>query len=123
MSYYVNLYMSRNMYNELLDAVADAVKIKSNFYEIADLIHLFDALEELYAEDAAKQNREFKRWMKFDELFKNKEPYHHEYFYKVQNIFDEYLDSDLIEWNMNEEDMFHLVCEIIDVFIKEKDNK
>lgn len=121
MSYYVTLYVSKNVYNEILDAIIDAVHTKDNYYEISDLVHLLDHLEDLYQEDAGKQNKDFLRWQKYEELFDAKESLHPEYFSKIDDILDEYADNPLSTIEIDERDRFHLIHQIIDVFIKDDD--
>ena len=118
MSQIVNLEMSYTTYSRLCDAVEKAATYEEDFYEIQEMVHLVDFLEEEYERDCRKQNMDFKTWQLHEELFRNKEIYHHEYFYDVKNIFDEYEDNLLLEWNITEQDKFHLICELIDVFKK-----
>ena len=39
----------------------------------------------------------------------------------MKEVFDDYEDRLLLEWNISEQDKFHLICELIDVFKKDKD--
>lgn len=119
MSQYVNLEMSYTTYSKLLDAVEQATTQGNDFFEIHNLVHLFDFLEEEYERDMAKQNEDYKTWKLHEELFRNKEIYHHEYFHRVKSIFEDYEERQLLEWTIEEQDKFHLICELIDVFKKE----
>ena len=120
MSYYVNLEMNYTTYMRLCDAVEEAARHAEDFHEIYELVHLFDFLEDEYERDAGKQNKELRNWMKRQELFKNKEIYHGEYFHRLESVFDEYEEDELLEWKISEENKFHLICELIDVFKKEE---
>lgn len=119
MSQYVNLEMSYTTFQELCDAVEEAATHADGFYDIQELVHLVDFLEEEYERDRSNQNQDYETWKLHEELFRNKEIYHHEYFYKIEEIFDDYEDRELLEWNISEQDKFHLICELIDVFKKE----
>ena len=119
MSRYVNLEMNYTTYSKLCDAVEEASIHADGFYEMQDLVHLFDFLEEEYQRDRKKQNQDYEAWKVHEELLKNKEIYHHQYFQRVKKILDEYGEAELLEWNISEQDKFHLICEIIDVFKKE----
>ena len=46
MSQYVNLEMSYSTYSKLCDAVMEAAKQAEGFFEIQDMVHLFNFLEE-----------------------------------------------------------------------------
>ena len=72
--------------------------------------------------DRKKQNRDYEIWRKHEELFRNKEVYHREYFNRVKAIFEDNIERGLLEWNISEQDKFHLICEIIDVFKKGDSN-
>ena len=117
---YVNLEMPYSTYLELCFAVEKATTHTEGFNEIQELVHLVDFLEEEYERDLEKQNCDYKTWRMHEELFRNKELYHHEYFYRIKDIFDDYVDRALLEWNISEQDKFHLICELIDVFKKDE---
>lgn len=118
MSQHVNLEMGYGTYLRLCDAVENAAEHADSFDEIQSLVHLMDYLEEEYMRDIGKQNLDYKTWKMHEELFRNKEIYHHQYFYKVENIFEDNIERGLLEWNISEQDKFHLICELIDVFKK-----
>ena len=122
MSQYVNLEMSYYTYSNLCDAVMEATAHAEGFFEIQELVHLLDFLEEEYERDRSKQNLDYETWKLHEELFRNKEIYHHQYFYPIRQIFDDYEDKKLLEWNISEQDKFHLICELIDVFKKDLSN-
>lgn len=123
MSYYLNLYVSHNVYNEITEAIMDATKTKDCYYEISDLVHLLDHLEELYEEDSAKRNKEFQKYQEYQELFEEKKPYHAEYFNKIKKVLDENEENGSFKWTFDKEaerDEFHMICEIIDAFMETK---
>ena len=119
MSHYVNLEMSYSTYSKICDAVESAATNANDFDEISEWIHLSDFLEEEYERDCAKQNSDYQTWKLYEKLFQNKEIYHHQYFHNVKSVFDDYEDRDLLEWNISQQDKFHLICELIDVFKKD----
>lgn len=118
MGQYVNLEMSYSTYLELCLAVETAVTQAKDFEDIIELVHLFDFLEEEYERDRAKQNLDYKTWKLHEELFRNKESYHQEYFNRVKEVFDDYEEGELLKLNISEQDKFHLICDLIDVFKK-----
>lgn len=119
MSQQVTLEMSYITYSNLCDAVEKAATHAEDFDDICELVHLVDFLEEEYERDRGKQNLDYKIWKLHEELFRNKELYHYEFFYSVKEVFDDYEDRLLLEWNISEQDKFHLICELIDVFKKD----
>ena len=119
MSVSVNLEMTYTTYLNLCDAVENAATHAKEFDEIHELVHLVDFLEDEYLRDSAKRNMDLKTWKLHEELFKNKKIYHHEYFYDVEKVFEDYEDKELLNWDISESDKFHLICELIDVFKKD----
>lgn len=120
MAQYVNLEMNYSTYLELCFAVEKATIHTESFNEIQELVHLVDFLDEEYERNRVKQNQNYKTWKLHEELFRDKELYHHEYFYRIKEIFDDYVDRALLDWNISKQDKFHLICELIDVFKKDE---
>lgn len=116
MSEYVNLDMTYTIYSKLCDAVEEATTYAEGFWEIQELVHLVDFLEEEYERDRTKKNLNYETWRMHEELFRNKEIYHREYFYPVRSVIEKYENKGLLELNISEQDKFHLICELIDVF-------
>ena len=123
MSQYVNLEMNYTTFCELCDAVRTAAIHTEGYENIEDLVHLVDFLEEEYERDSNKQSLDYETWKLHEELFQNKEIYHHEYFYKVENVLDEYAKDSLYKWDIPEREKFHLICNLIDVFKKNEQVK
>ena len=98
MSRQVNLEMSHYTYQELCDAVERAAEHSKSFDDIRDLVHLVDFLEEEHERDNRKQNLDYQTWKLHEELFRNKEIYHHQYFNNVSRVFEDYEDRELLKW-------------------------
>lgn len=120
MTEYVNLEMTYTTYSKLCDAIEEATTCAEGFYEIQELVHLFDFLEDEYQRDMAKQNLDYETWKLHEDMFRNNEIYHHEYFFRLERIFKDYKERGLLEWEISEQDKFHLICELIDVFKKDE---
>jgi hypothetical protein len=120
MSQQVYLEMGYRTYRELCEAVEKAAEYADGFEEMQDLVHLVDFLDDEYGRDRSKQDSDYKTWKLHEELFRNEEIYHQEYFYDVNDVFKDNEENGLLEWNISEQDRFHLICEIIDVFIKKE---
>lgn len=120
MTEYVNLEMTYTTYSKLCDAVEEATTCAEGFYKIQELVHLFDFLEDEYQRDRAKQNLDYETWKLHEDMFRNSEIYHHEYFFRLESIFKDYNERGLLEWKISEQDKFLLICELIDVFKKDE---
>ncbi len=119
MSNYVNLEMTYTTYSNLCDAVMEATTHAESFYEMQNLVHLFDFLESEYLRDYNKQKSICENWKFHEKLLRNQETYHPIEFQRVKSVLDNYEDKKLFKWNISEQNKFHLICELIDVFKKE----
>lgn len=123
MSNYVNLEMTYTTYSNLCDAVMEATTHAESFYEMQNLVHLFDFLESEYLRDYNKQKSICENWKFHEKLLRNQETYHPIEFQRVKSVLDDYEDKKLFEWNISKQDKFHLICALIDVFKKDDSNK
>ena len=119
MSNYVNLEMTYTTYSNLCDDVMEATTHAESFYEMQNLVHLFDFLESEYLRDYNKQKSICENWKFHEKLLRNQETYHPIEFQRVKSVLDNYEDKKLFKWNISEQNKFHLICELIDVFKKE----
>lgn len=69
MSSYVDLELNITTYTEILDNLRECVDHKESYWEIEDIVHLIDFLEEEYESDRNKQNREFAREREYRKIF------------------------------------------------------
>lgn len=116
MSENVNLEMTYTTYSNLCDAVEQAATHTKDFDELHMLVHLYDFLEDEYNRDCGRRNLDYKTWLLHEDLFRNKKLHHHQYFYNVKEVLDEYEEKGLLEIKISEQNKFHLICELIDVF-------
>lgn len=116
----VTLEMSYTTYLNLCDAVERVVKHAKDFTDIQIFVHVFDFLEEEYMRDLIKRNSYYETWRLHEEYFHAKETDFHKDFFDVKEIFDNYEDRNLLKWDISEQDKFHLICELIDLFKKDK---
>lgn len=119
MSQWVNLEMTYTIYSKLCDAVMEATAHAEGFYEMRELVHLLDFLESEYQRDCEKQKLDCETWKVHEKLLLNHEIYHPIDFQHVKSVLDDYEDKNLFEWNISEQDKFHLICELIDVLKKD----
>lgn len=111
MSSYVNIELSEYEYNLVLDAIECATMHSETFSEVAENVHLLDYIEEEYDRDKGKQNKEYQRWAKQQELLREDKKPNPELFHKIQSILDEYnMDFDFSE------SQFYCICDLIELF-------
>lgn len=120
MSQHVTLFMSVNMYRNIIDALMEYTANLDEFFEIEDAVHLIDALEDEYNADMAKQNKEFIQWQNRQKLFREKfkigeGKFEQMNYNKIDNIIEKYKEEEelIIE---SEEEQFNLILDILDVF-------
>ena len=117
MTEFVNLELTSTTYNKILDFLVLGGRHLDNYYEMAELVHLIDYIEDSYHKDSSEKSKKLKRDMKYQEMFSDKELYHYKHFYNVEKILDYFIpDNDI-----SEEDKFYLVCALID-YLKEVKN-
>ena len=119
MSQWVSLDMTYTNYSKLCDAIIKAADYAEGFYEMRELVHLVDFLENEYLRDFEKQKSDCETWKFHEKLLRNQEMYCPLEFQRVKSVLDGYEDKKLFEWNISEQDKFHLICELIDVFKKD----
>lgn len=108
MSYYTTLTLSEYNFDTIINALEEITITKKDFYEIAELVHLIDLLNEEYEADAARQNQEIQDSFRYHEFKNSSEYMTSALFWKIHNILDEY---------ENESDhKFYITCKIIDLF-------
>ena len=111
MSYYTTITLSEYSFNNLIDALEEVTTTKEDFYDIAELVHLIDLLNEEYDEDAARQNKAMQNSLRYQEFKNSSEYMSSTLFWKIHDILDEYkIESDYPEHK------FYITCKIIDLF-------
>ena len=110
MSSYVTLTLNTNTFREVMDNLQEAYKLKESYWELEDLVHLVDLLEEEEREYWAKENREWKRWVEIEKMMsEEKTPSNIFLFQKIRSLLKEY-DIELFEKRE-----YHLVMDILDL--------
>ena len=123
MSQLVNLEMTYTTYSNLCDVVMEAPTHAEGFHDIQEMVHLLDFLESEYIRDFKKQKLNCETWKVHEKLLQNHKMYHPMEFQCVKSVLDEYENIKLLEWDISEQDKFHLICEFIDVFKNDDSNQ
>lgn len=108
MTYYTTLTLSEYNFDTIINALEENATIKKNFYEIAELVHLIDLLNEEYEADEARRNKEIQDSFRYQEFKNSSEYMTSTLFWKIHNILDEYEDES--------DHKFYITCKIIDLF-------
>lgn len=108
MSYYTTLTLSEYNFDSIINALEEITTKKDNFYEISELVHLIDLLNEEYEADAARQNKEMQDSLRYQEFKDSKEYMTSDLFWKIHNILD--------ECEIESDHKFYMTCMIIDLF-------
>ena len=116
MSSYITLTISSNVFEEIIFNLEQCWKGKDNYYEIEDLVHLIDHLEEEKSEFWAKENKEFKRWQEIERMMSEEEtPSDIFLFHKIRGKLKEYME-------LSEQDEYHLTMELLDIIGGDDEN-
>lgn len=130
MSSYVNLTINTSMYQQIMDALMSYSTNLDNYYDIEEIIHLIDALEEEYQYDMNKQNKDYMLWQEYEKLFherfkvgkfrndegniNEKGMYEYKNFNKVNKVLEDYKEGGTLDI-LDEKQQFCLVLDLINV--------
>ena len=124
---YVNLSINTGMYQYIMNALMSYVTSLDNYYDIDEMVHIIDILEEDYQKDMYEQNEEFKKWQEYEKLFHERfkdgkfrdddgninEKGMNEYinFHEVNKVIEDYKESGALD--IDDEQQFYLVLDIL----------
>ena len=103
---YYNIYLSNNIFNEILSAIETTINHTDEFDEIYELIHLYDYLEDEMEESKDRHEEDTKKYLKQQRLFTENKPDDIFMFHKIKAVLGDY-DLDL-----DAETEFHLICDL-----------
>lgn len=106
---YYEIYLSDNIFNEILSAIETVVNHTDGFDEVYDLIHLYDYLEDEMIESKDRHEKSTKRYFEQQRLFTEDKPDDIFLFHKIKSVLEDY-DLDL-----DAETEFHLICDLSEV--------
>lgn len=109
MSYYTKLELSQNQFDNIMTELEFATEIKTDYHEIADLVHLIDLLYDKYDEDNGRQNREIQDSIRYHQFKESGEYMQSDLFWSIHDILKE-MDAD------SEDSSFYTTCKLIDLF-------
>ena len=103
---YYDIYLSDNIFNEILSAIENAVDHTDKFDELYELIHLYDYIIDEMEESKDRHEKSTKRYLEQQRLFTEDKPDNVWRFHKIKSVLEDYpLDLDA-------ETEFHLICDL-----------
>ena len=110
---YYNIYLSNNIFNEILSAIETAVNHTDDFDEVYELIHLYDYLEDEMEESKDRHEEDTKRYFEQQRLFTENKLDNIFLFHKIKSVLGNY------GFDLDAETEFHLVCDLSEVLHNE----
>ena len=128
MSSYVTLTMRIDTFDGLITKLRLYCSYLDEYYQMEDTVHLIDYLFEEYYRSMEEQDKEYKEWEKYEELFlerfKNeyfldddgkineKGMYEYKNFNKVNKVLEDYKEGGTLDI-LDEKQQFFLVLDIL----------
>lgn len=136
MSSYVTLSMRIDLFDELINGLRSYCTQLDNYYDMESVVHLIDYLFEEYFKSMEEQDKEFKEWQEYEELFlehfenedyldndgkiNEKGVYEYKNFNKVNKVLEDYKEGGTLNI-LDEKQQFFLVLDLINVFTNKED--
>ena len=133
MSQYITLTMRTDIFDEIITDLRSYCSNLDNYYDMESAVHLIDFLFDEYFRSMEEQDREFKEWEKYEELFlehfKNEDyldndgkineqgVYEYKNFNKVNKVLKDYKEGGTLDI-LDEKQQFFLVLDLLNA-IKE----
>lgn len=130
MSSYVTLSMRIELFDEIINGLREYCSNLDNYYDMESCVHLIDFLFEEYFKSTEKQDKEYKEWEKYENLFlehfKNEDyldndgkinekgVYEYKNFNKVNNVLNDFKEGGALDI-LDEKRQFILVLRILDI--------
>lgn len=130
MSSYVTLSMRIDLFDEIINGLREYCTQLDNYYDMESVVHLIDYLFEEYFKSMEEQDKEFKEWQEYEELFlehfenedyldndgkiNEKGMYEYKNFNKVNKVLKDYKEGGSLDI-LDSKQQFFLVLNILDV--------
>lgn len=134
MSSYVTLNLRIDLFDELINDLREYCTRLNNYYDMESAVHLIDFLFEEYFRSMEEQDKEFKEWQEYEELFlerfenpefrdndgniNEKGMYEYKNFNKVNKVLEDYKEGGTLDI-IDEKQQFFLVLSILNAMNKE----
>lgn len=130
MSQYITLSMRIDLFDEIINGLREYCTQLDNYYDVESVVHLIDYLFEEYFKSMEEQDKEFKEWQEYEELFlehfenedyldndgkiNEKGVYEYKNFNKVNKVLEDYKEGGCLDI-LDSKQQFFLVLSILDV--------
>lgn len=137
MSSYVTLTMRVDLFDEIINGLREYCTQLDNYYDMESVVHLIDYLFEEYFRSMEEQDKEFKEWQEYENLFlerfENPEfrdndgninergVYEYKNFNKVNKVLKDYQEGGTLDI-LDEKQKFFLVLDLLNA-INEEDKQ
>lgn len=137
MSSYVTLTMRVDLFDEIINGLREYCTQLDNYYDMESVVHLIDYLFEEYFRSMEEQDKEFKEWQEYENLFlerfENPEfrdndgninergVYEYKNFNKVNKVLKDYQEGGSLDI-LDEKQTFFLVLDLLNA-INEEDKQ
>ena len=134
MSQYVTLNLRIDLFDEIINGLREYSTQLDNYYDMESVVHLIDYLFEEYFRSMEEQDKEYKEWEKYEELFlehfenedyfdndgriNEKGVYEYKNFNKVNKVLKDYIDGGCLDI-LDEKQQFFLVLNILNAMNEE----
>lgn len=134
MSQYVTLTMRTDTFDGLITKLRLYCGYLDEYYEMEDIVHLIDYLFEEYFKSMEEQEKEFKEWQEYENLFlerfKNEDfldddgkineegMYEYKNFSKVNKVLEDYKEGGSLDI-LDDKQQFFVVLDILNAMNKE----
>ena len=109
MSSYTTITLSENAFREVIDAIECAIMHQDSVYDIQELVHLIDLLDNEYDEDSARKQKDWEMQRKYEAMHEDGQKPYPILFNEICQVLREYgVKTDI----PNQE--FYLACELSD---------
>ena len=135
MSQYITLTMRTDIFDEIITDLRSYCSNLDNYYDMESAVHLIDFLFDEYFRSMEEQDREFKEWEKYEELFlerfenggfcdndgklNEKAMYEYKNFNKVNKVLKDYQEGGTLDI-LDEKQQFFLVLDLLNAIKEEK---
>lgn len=135
MSSYVTLTMRVDLFDEIINGLREYCTQLDNYYDMESCVHLIDFLFEEYFKSMEEQDKEFKEWQEYENLFlerfKNEDfldddgkinekgMYEYKNFNKVNKVLEDYKEGGTLDI-LDEKQQFFLVLDILNAINEEE---
>lgn len=134
MSSYVTLSMRTDTFDQILNNLRSYCSNLDEYYEIEDTVHLIDYLYEEYFKSMEEQDKEYREWQEYEELFlehfenedyldndgkiNEKGVYEYKNFNKVNKVLEDYKEGGTLDI-LDSKQQFLLVLDLLNAINKE----